>query len=490
MRNLLVAILVLATAGTFAHQAPPVAFDRTGWQSDYDALKRELERRYSHLAWFGSPQGGVDLPSLDRATRGALREARSPADGDSAIRRFVAGLRDAHMSITAVETSVPAAEPPVVSEAPTAATACAAFGFVPVTRVAFSTPFETLPGFELISDGLGESFRSGVIEQAGLRIGIVRIPRFRPQEFPLVCERAWQATQSGGGVPTRAGVVARASEEWLRLLADRVSRLKVAGARALVVDIGDNGGGNDLGDWAVRLFTRKPVASAPLLMSADTAAVPYFDEQRQELGLALASDGSAHDATRQALQTAIAGFERRKREAATTTCDMSWVWTEQRDWLSSHCRRLVDAGFASGALAYAEPGQFPHPAADALYWAARADAFRGAWDGPTYVVTNTGTGSAAEMFAALIHDRGVAKTIGSRTRGLGCGFMDAGAPFVLTHAGLAVSIPNCVRLRADGTDEVAGIAPDIPMAPGPGEHARGLAARMLTAITGDVRGVR
>jgi hypothetical protein len=478
----------LGRADTAGWQSPANRFDRSGWEADYAALKHELERSYSHLAWFGSPQAGTDLPSLERTTRLALQNAGSNADAESAIRQFVADFHDGHFSVAAASASFALLpEPPIVETAATAGTACAAFGFAPVTRIAFSTPFESLSGFALVSDGIGESFRTGLIEQSGLRIGIVRIPRFRPQEFPLVCERAWQSIRLSGREPTRTEVNARAGEEWLRLLAERLARLKALGARALVVDIGDNGGGNDLGDWAVRLFTRGPVTSAPLLISAGPVAIPYFDEQLNDLRRALAAEPASGGATRRALQDAIAAFERRKQDAVAPACDMSWVWREQREWRTSVCKRLIASGFASGALAYADQGSLPAQAAETLYWASRADAFRGAWEGPTYVLTNPGTGSAAEMFAALIRDRGIAKTIGRRTFGLGCGFMVSGGPFVLPHSRLAFNIPNCVRLRADGTDEVAGVAPDIPVMPSPGEGARSVAMRMLGVIAGDAR---
>jgi hypothetical protein len=48
------------------------SFDRNSWLQDYAALKQALEKRYSNLAWFASPEGGVDLPALDRRTLAAL----------------------------------------------------------------------------------------------------------------------------------------------------------------------------------------------------------------------------------------------------------------------------------------------------------------------------------------------------------------------------------------------------------------------------------
>jgi len=165
---------------------------------------------------------------------------------------------------------------------------------------------------------------------------------------------------------------------------------------------------------------------------------------------------------------------------------MSWVWREQRKWGTSPCTRLIPSGFASGALDYAEPGSLDPRAARALYWPAIADSLRGAWNGPAYVLTDGNTGSAAEMFTALIHDRGIAKTIGTRTFGLGCGFIDYDAPFVLPNSARAFRIPNCVRLRSDGTDEVAGITPDLPLTSLPGESGRSLAARALHALVSDL----
>jgi len=164
---------------------------------------------------------------------------------------------------------------------------------------------------------------------------------------------------------------------------------------------------------------------------------------------------------------------------------MSWVWREQRRFDPTKCSGLIDAGFASGALDYLAPGTAPDAAA-ALYWPSAADPMRGAWDGPVYLLTDAGTASAAEMFAALMRDSGIAKTVGTRTLGLGCGWMVETPPLTLPHSHLSIRIPNCVRLRADGTDEVAGIAPDLPVLPAASESTRARAARVLDALVFDL----
>lgn len=169
---------------------------------------------------------------------------------------------------------------------------------------------------------------------------------------------------------------------------------------------------------------------------------------------------------------------------------MSWAWREQRSFDPAKCSGLIDAGFASGAVDYFAPGSLTPDAAAALYWASVADPMRGAWSGPVYVLTDAGTASAAEMFAARMRDSGIAKTVGVRTLGLGCGSMVESVPLTLPHSRLSFRIPNCVRLRADGSDEVAGIAPDFPVLPAANESPRARAARVLTVLHQDLARTR
>ena len=473
MKTLAVLTFAAILATSTAAAAPRTSFNRAAWREDYATLKHELEQSYSHLAWAGSPASGVDLPALDRRTRLALTTAQSDADASAALVSFIAGFHDGHLAMVVTpEQTGAVAEPPARAPDNDARAACAAFGYGPATRVAFSLPFESLDGFKLLSDGIAPAFRSGTIVVGTHRFGLVRIPRFRPAEYPALCIEAWPVQDAIDAV-------------WLRELADRLAALRRERVAAILVDVGGNGGGNDLGDWAARLFTSRDVRSAPLLMHAGPLGVKYMDEQLQALNEARAAhvDDSDIEAV---LRRAIEVFERRKRESSQQSCDMSWVWHEQRRFDPAKCSGLIDAGFASGALDYLAPGTAPDAAA-ALYWASAADPMRGAWDGPVYLLTDTGTASAAEMFAARMRDSGIAKTVGARTLGLGCGSMLETKPLTLPHSQLSIRIPNCVRLRADGTDEVAGIAPDFPVLPAANESPRARAARMLTVIDEDLR---
>jgi hypothetical protein len=485
MRTPIVALLAAILATSAAAARP--SFDRKAWLEDYSTLKRELEHSYSHLAWAASPASGVDLRSLDRRTRIALDAARSDADAAAALVSFVAGFRDGHFAPAVTpEPAGAGAEPSPRASDNDAGSACAAFGYSPATRVAFSLPFESLDGFRLQSDGLARAFRAGTIVIGERRFGLIRIPRFRPAEYPALCIAAWSTLHDTGVAPTAAAIQDVIDATWLRELADRLAALRTERVDAVLVDVGGNGGGNDLGDWAARLFTSGDVHSAPLLMHAGPLGAKYMDEQLQGLNDALrAHAGDAK--VEAALRPAIEAFERRKRESSQHSCDLSWVWREQRRFDPAKCSGLVDAGFMNGAVDYLAPGSLAPDAAAALYWATVADPMRGAWNGPVYVLTDAGTASAAEMFAARMRDSGIAKTVGVRTLGLGCGSMVESAPLTLPHSHLSFRVPNCVRLRADGTDEVAGIAPDLPVLPAANESARARAARVLGAIERDLR---
>jgi len=96
------------------------------------------------------------------------------------------------------------------------------------------------------------------------------------------------------------------------------------------------------------------------------------------------------------------------------------------------------------------------------------------------------TASSAEMFGAVMQDNRIAKTVGTASEGDGCGFMQEAEPVELPHSHLRLRVPNCVRLRADGRNEVAGIQPDLPVLPTQAEDGRARAARLLQAIDDDL----
>ena len=483
----MIQLLSAAVAAT-ALMGASAPYDAAAWRADFAQMQSELRARYSNLAWMGSRESGIDVPSLVRRTQLALDAAHSDTEARDALRAFVAGFHDGHFS--ELSTQAPAQDitpepdkPSLNADDPVSG--CAALGHASTANVAFSLPLESLPGVRLLGDGQNSVFRIGLAEVGDRHIGLVRIQSFRARAFPQACQRAWAQARKAGTAITRHDINEATGRLWLQELADQLKALRSAGAQAVIIDVGNNGGGDDSGDWIPRLFGTHPIASSRLLVVDAPAGALYLDEEIGSLTEALQAK-PAHRAKAD-LYKALSTFKARKASLGSTPCDLSWVWHEQRAWHDAGCRHLIDAGYADGPL----PGLPAHAYGDekteqTLAWSTTVQDLYGAWPGPAYVLTDGKTFSSAEMFAATMQDNRVAKTIGVRTGGDGCGFMGDVPPLVLTHSRLRFRVPNCVRLRANGSDEVAGITPDLPVVPTEGESDRARAARMLRVVAADL----
>jgi hypothetical protein len=216
------------------------SFDLAGWSADYAYLKSELEKSYSNLAWFASPQGGVDLPALNRRTQAVLAQAHSDAEAHLAIRDFVMSLHDGHLSelpFLEPASADTAAEPPkrdLSHDDPR--DACAAMGYADKSQVAFSLPFESLPQFKLEADGIRSAFRAGLLTWDGARVGLVRIKNFSMRQYPSACERTWaRASKRERSDPAFDDLV---TDTWFATLAAQLQLFRAEHVDILLVDIG------------------------------------------------------------------------------------------------------------------------------------------------------------------------------------------------------------------------------------------------------------
>ena len=480
-----------AALATTALMSAPASYDAKAWHTDFAQLQTELQARYANLAWMGTYESSIDVPALVHRTQVALDAAHSDPEAREALRAFVVGFHDGHLSelatLAPAMTDTPAAEPDKATLDPDdASSGCAAMGHASTASVAFSLPLESLPGVHLLGDGQDSVFRVGLADFDGQRIGLVRIQSFRARSFPRACLRAWAQARKAGTPITRAAIGKAAGQLWLQELADRLQVLRNAGAQAVIVDVGNNGGGDDSGDWIPRLFGTRPIASSRLLVVDAPAGAAYLDEEINDLTEALeAKPGPRAKAD---LESALARFKARKASIGAAPCDLSWVWRERHAWHDVTCRHVIDAGYADGPLPGLPAHAYGEPKTErALAWSTAVQDLYGAWPGPAYVLTDRKTFSSAEMFAATMQDNRAAKVVGVRTGGDGCGFMGDAPPLVLAHSRLRFRVPNCIRLRADGTDEVAGIAPDLPVDPIEGESERARAARVLRVVAADLK---
>jgi C-terminal processing protease CtpA/Prc len=114
------------------------------------------------------------------------------------------------------------------------------------------------------------------------------------------------------------------------------------------------------------------------------------------------------------------------------------------------------------------------PSSRFLFYPSRYAYREGVYSGQLIVLVDQGTWSSAEYFAAMLGDNNAATIIGEPTGGAGCGYTSGGIQTFLKNSRARVKIPDCVRLRADGTNEVAGITPEvlIPWRPNDSRYQR------------------
>jgi hypothetical protein len=105
----------------------------------------------------------------------------------------------------------------------------------------------------------------------------------------------------------------------------------------------------------------------------------------------------------------------------------------------------------------------------------------GAWTGPVLVLADRHTASASEDLVAWLQQNRVARVIGARTMGAGCGYMDGGGRTQFRASRFDVRMPNCARFLDDGTNEIEGIAPDIAI-PMESDDPQALADALAAAL--------
>jgi hypothetical protein len=150
----------------------------------------------------------------------------------------------------------------------------------------------------------------------------------------------------------------------------------------------------------------------------------------------------------------VLGYQRQ----AETPCDSQPLWEGKRP----SCSWLGLGFYASGIVASADPMAIKgKPWANDIFKPHHYRYEEGVWRGPVIVLVNGGTGSAAEQFAAVLQDNRAAIVMGAPTVGAGCGHTNGGTPTTLKNSGGILEMPDCARMRSDGSNEVMGIQPDV-----------------------------
>jgi len=458
---------VAATGAAFAAQA----FDAAAWREDFAQARSELARAYANLDWVVSDRK-VDLKALVARTEAELGRATSDKEAAQALKQFLDAFGDGH-----VRMLPPARAAAVVAQADSApATAsCRDLGFR--ARPDKPLDFAAAEQFEPLANDDAALLPAGVLKAGGRKLGVIRIGLFSEHNFPALCEREL-AKAAGCDRACQQRLFTRAGKELTRVLARQVTALKARNIDALVIDITGNGGGTNWAEAAARVVT------GPGLLAPRVAFIKHPHWVR---GLTARIDDIDRDLKRESLPAAqkawLTAARMRlaaARERASEPCDRSAIWDNR-----PVCPLAV-AGTLHTVGLDAEPAPLDFDGYEAEWVHNNLATYEAvsAWNGPLAVLVDGNTASAAELFAATLKDSGRATLIGSRTYGSGCGYTDGGIPITLKRSGVQLKVPDCVRLRADGSNEVAGIAPDVAIGWQRGDAAAARARLATAALAG------
>jgi hypothetical protein len=466
LRGVLVAFMIAAAFPVAAGQA----FDAKPWLEDLGQVKVAFTTKYANLEW---AQFDADprLSDLFAQTELLVKAAGSDADARAAFDRLTRRLGDGHVQF---EWPDPAKATPA-SGATMPADICgdyvASYGAAPLAGEA--------TGYQALHTPQSAVFPAGVIAMGQRRVGVIKIGMFGPHATPSYCHAAAVALGIAETKPCDDACEDRI-DHWgsVRMTEDfaaQIGALKAAGADVLLVDIAGNGGGSEWAETAARMVTPIRISAEPL----GFVRGPHWTKQLADLELKLRDFAKTASTKDRPELLRLADRAAAAKKVAGAPCDSTVLWAGSRP----ACSWLGGGVYATGLLASADPrALLGKPWAPLVFEAAEVPFQEGVWSGPLIVLVDRRTGSASEEFAAELQDNHAAVVLGESTFGVGCGHTAGGTPTQLTHSGAIMQLPDCVRFRADGSNEVRGVVPDVLVGFHKSDNARLKAADFMAKL--------
>jgi hypothetical protein len=415
----------------------------------------------------------MDLPRLRSDTEEKLRNAKNESEARRILERFIEGFGDGHLAIDWENPSSNRAD--AVN-----GDLCGRLGYnarlkpgLDLSGLTTFTPLETPAAARFFPGGLIRLPNQSVV-------GTIRIGLFSGHAFPEACREAAKtlrlSDQASCDDNCSNAVELQVANLLTAALRARAKELATAGATALLVDLTHNGGGSDWVEAAVRELSSVPLRDARFAFIKH----PHWTENlKEELGDVQADLKKQKDSERlltEAAETLTAAITQTQ-----DVCNLTEVWETGKP----SCSMLVkNKLFVSGILDYAKPGSFSALQSKSILFHPLRYSYSEEPDRlPLFVLVDRDTWSSAEYFAALLQDNHAATILGESTGGAGCGYTNGGISTRLKNSGAAIKMPDCVRFRSDGSDEVDGITPDLSV-PWPRHGSDYQRAVMLLSVLG------
>jgi hypothetical protein len=454
MKPLLVVTILLATCSAQSTtQVRPAPFDPKPLLDDFHQILAEMSSHYANLE-YAVEDRKMDLPRLRLDTEDKIREATDEAAARKVIEKFLNSFGDGHLELRWPKPDTSASN---VVAAPVSQDICARLEYNSPLRPGID--FSSLAVFSKLDTPEASLFPGGLLHLPNdITLGVIRIGLFSEHAFPQICQQAARNLHLTENSPCddKCGDQLEIGTANLltAALAKRAEALRTAGAKKLLIDITNNGGGSDWVDAAVRTLSATPLHDSRMGFIKHQHWTAQLQDRLRDVQTDIKNGAHSPidlNAAAATLEKAIA--------ASRESCDRSAVWETGKFSCSLVVKNLL---FASGIVNDATPGTLDALASkSALFQPSLYSYVENPNALPLAVVIDRNTWSAAEYFAAVLQDDHAATIIGEVTGGAGCGYTNGGIPVTLKNSGAKLRIPDCIRFRADGSNENQGITPDI-----------------------------
>ena len=419
------------------------------WLDDFHQVIAEMTSHYANLE-SAVHDRKIDLQALKKRAEDQIAAAHSDAEAHRAIENFLDAFGDGHVEVQWPKSSD--------AEKTPSPSLCARLHYV--KRDFRGIEFGRAADYTPISDADSNDFPGGILRIAGKAAGVVRIHLFSETGHPDLCVAAEKKLALDDAAPCDDNCEDRLQSAVADLLTEslerRLASLQKAGATTLIVDVTGNGGGSNWVEPAARVMTPIALRSPRLGFIRHPHWVKQLSDRLEDV------QKDRKRAPDDALLASAESLLQRALNQARQPCDRGALWGNPASGVD--CSLVVgEPLYATGILPYAKPGSLSHyqSAGDDLFLPGSYRYDEGANRLPLIVLVDENTASAAEYFAAMLQDNHAATIVGIPTFGAGCGHTNGGIDATLHNSAAQLRLPDCVRYRADGSNEVSGVTPDV-----------------------------
>ncbi len=435
------------------------------WLQDYEAMKTFMAEAYANLEWAIEGKK-INLAELDKTTKEKLKKAKSGQEAREILDIFLETFQDGHLKLVKATKPKNAGEKKqlVFTSNDSAKKVCKELGYK-FKFHRFSLPFNKASTYRLISTNKDYFPASVFTLENGKRFGVLDISLFSADGYLGTCLASWEDFSQKLSKPCGKKCLNQfyyaTNNRLSAKLTEQIRVLQSQNIDYLIIDIGGNGGGSNWVEPVTRIISPNPVKSN---LAGFIRHLHWAKILENNLKTVLA------DLTRKDInQKQILYLKKAKDQLqnyikeAKKPCKNINMWKtgkKQRNCtMLNKTPKLTSGIFESLPLNEIENLK----SKTILFQPSEFKYEEGVFKGNLIVLVDKYTASAAENFASYIQVSKSGKVIGEKTYGAGCGYVNGGTKYFLPNSKLQLRMPDCVRYRADGANEVEGIEPDVSL---------------------------